>query len=160
MRQVDLEFTWGPVLSNDGVPYSFPEAISKYFRATCSVPAVYRWDVCHGNELKMVYYGEAENLCRRTDGYRRAHPGQQTNAGLKKVFVDLLGGEHTVALHWLIFVPFRLNGTVVDEKALHRREVRCLLENALMVPVPPGVELLNKSASVEAKNTKKALDTL
>jgi hypothetical protein len=160
VRNLTLELDWLPVHSSEGVPYSFPDPISKFFKGLWSGPAVYRWSVSSNGVTRQVYYGEAENLSRRTDGYKRGHPGQQTNARIKAHFGQLLIAGHTISLHRLTFAPFSFNGVLIQEKDLSRKEVRCFLENALMVTVPPGIELLNKATSVEAKKTKKALAVL
>jgi hypothetical protein len=156
VKDIRLEFEWDLVLAEDSIPYLFPQPISKYLKSKYTGPAVYRWSVISDNQMQMVYYGEAENLARRIGNYQRGHKSQQTAARIHHL-LNGLNSDLRVVLERLRFESFSLNGVVVDESSLTKKEVRCLLENALMATLPNGVELLNKATSVKDKQVKKAL---
>jgi hypothetical protein len=154
-----FNFAWDRVQSAEGVPYLFPEPVTAFIRARHAGPAIYRWLVQRDGCPAKVYFGEAEILWRRLDNYRRGSQAQPTAARIKEVLVAQQVGFEVV-LEVLQFVPISINGAVIDNKSLGRKEVRCFLENLLILTLPPGIELLNKVTSVETKQVRKAVEMI
>ena len=87
---------------------------------------------------------------------------KKTNARIKALFSSL-GGHLTIGLDRLRFESFLLNGIEINERSLSKKDVRCFLENVLIVTSPSDVQLLNKATSLDykqAEKVKKALTNL
>jgi hypothetical protein len=159
VNEIAFEHEWTPVLSASKTQYTFPDRPTKFLEQTYSQPIVYRWLVFEGQYLKALYYGEAEDLKSRINGYRSGHEKQQTNARLKKYFSEL-DPSCALRLEVLRIKPFKLFDKLLTQSDFQHKHVRCFFEHAFITVAPANVELLNISRSRDVKKATKALKSL
>lgn len=147
MLNINFDFSWEKILSNQEEQYRFPNEISCYMKKHYKSPAIYRWLVHQGNNLESTYIGEAEILCpRRIYHYLHPGPSQMTNIRINELFTRLIKEGRTITLETLAFKDFLLDGKPVSMTDLDKKTTRVFLEHLLLVYYEnKGVSILNKA---------------
>ena len=138
LLEIRLEMAWRPLgrirLDQQG-KLTFP--------ATDKIPAIYRFALTLAS-VQQQYIGETENLARRLQHYRTPGPSQQTNIRINEVFQAALAAQ----AHIDIFI-ITANDAWIESNGERRpadlssKAVRRLLENAAIINLDDGVEILN-----------------
>jgi hypothetical protein len=128
--EIKVRWEWISVEGSPGVPYAFPEPISRHFRTNCNGPAIYRWRVLSEStsDPEKLYIGETELLPRRVCGYLNPGPSQLTNRRLKALFEQGAREGRKVVLERLAFEPFEVDGLTISQSSLSNKAVRRFLE--------------------------------
>lgn len=105
-------------------------------------PGIYQWLLQHdGRERR--YVGEADNLRRRFNHYRRPGPSQSTNVRMNERARRVLEAGGRIELLLATDVRFSRDG-VTEPADLSSKHARCLVENATLVDLLAAVgELIN-----------------
>ena len=129
-----IQFEWLPVEVEPGVPYLFPNPLSRHVHSTCKGPALYRWNVFRQTpgDLRVFYVGEAVQLVRRLRNYLR--PGSLQTAGrINAELSAVVEAGKSVMLERLSFSPFSLSGRTVTPDDLEDRHIRRFIESWLIL---------------------------
>lgn len=163
-EQLKTYFQWRPVeLRRGGSGYIFPEKLSLYICEEYARPAVYRWRVFPADSGKReeVYIGEAEILFRRAQRILRATKntdGNKTDCRLRLYFESCTNSGKHVALEWLDFTSFEIDGVRFEAQELWDPFKRRCLENlALTISAAERWEILNVYSDPISKTLRKFL---
>lgn len=151
MSGFSISFQWRTALvSENGAPYFFPDAFTKFFRKKYSVPAIYRWRALKNQpgEKEPIYIGEAEELPRRIQRVRtpsKTAKDTDTNKRLHTIFQKLLSEGRKIVIDVGDVEPFEINGVRFGGDTMHDPFKRRAVENILLA-------LAQKSGEYEVLN--------
>lgn len=144
--EIKFEFEWKKVESSKDVRYNYPEKISAYMRTEYGFPAVYRWVIRKGKDIKL-YIGETDQLCpKRLNGYINPGPSQFTNIRMKKMLLEFKRRQYFITFEFLLIKRLSIDDKDIHSKNLNEKYVRKFIENLLLWHYlsEKSIEILNK----------------
>ena len=133
--KISISYSWQRVMLREKVEYAFPLAITPFMRLNYTGPAVYRFDIYQKTpgDKKLVYIGEAEELCpRRLYGYLHPGPAQKINLKLKTEFETYLKDGLSIKLDICVIQELTI-GPRVEKAVLSDLYTRRMIEAAIIV---------------------------
>jgi hypothetical protein len=134
--KISLSYEWQRVLLREKVEYSFPLAITPFMRMNYKGPAVYRFNIYQktADDKKLVYIGEAEELCpRRLYGFLNPGPTQKINQKIKTEFEAFLKEGLTIRLDICNIHELKFGDSVFGKEAAADLYTRRMLEVMMIV---------------------------